>query len=114
MPEKEVIMSRRVLPRDITLTIVLLSIVLLISGCETPEGNSADGKRWYTMHTCYACHGKHGDNGKGPKIAGIDMSYRSFVHRLRNAQTAIMPEYDENKISDQDAADILAYLKNLK
>ena len=96
-------------------TAALLSFSLfMVSACTSPEGNAADGKRWYTMHTCYACHGKNGNDGRGPNIANINMSYRSFVSRLRNAETAIMPEYSKEKISDQDAADILAFLKTVK
>jgi mono/diheme cytochrome c family protein len=66
------------------------------------------------MHNCFACHGNNGDDGKGPRIAGLSMSYGRFLKRLRHAETAIMPEYPQEKISDQDAADILAWLKSLK
>lgn len=95
-------------------TLLFLSSSLLLSGCTTPEGNAQDGKRWYRMHNCYACHGDNGDDGKGPRIGGINMSYRSFVSRLRNAETQIMPEYSKERINDQDAADILAFLQLTK
>lgn len=85
---------------------------LLLSGCTSPVGNIGDGKRWYRMHNCYACHGENGNDGKGPDIANLKMSYRSFVSRLRNSETAVMPEFSKDKISNQDAADILAFLQN--
>jgi len=94
-------------------TIMLVSLVVLLSGCSTPEGNAADGKRWYRMHNCFACHGENG-RGRGPDIANLDMGYRDFVHRLRNAETAVMPEFNKERINDQDAADILAFLKSVK
>ncbi len=91
---------------------------LIISGslvaCTQPTGKATNGKRWYSMHNCFACHGKNGNDGKGPKITGLNMSYRNFVKRLRHAETAIMPEFPEEKISDQDAADILAWLQGVE
>ena len=101
--------------RSVFLFLLSLTIFILISGCTTPEGNPEDGKRWYIMHTCYACHGEDGKGrGGGPAITGLDMSYRSFVKRLRHSETAIMPAYGADKISDQDAADILAYLNSVE
>ena len=98
------------------LPLILLALIStgILSACSGPEGNVADGQRWYRMHNCYACHGENGNDGGGPDIAGLDMSYRSFVHRLRNAETAVMPVYSKEKINDQDAADILAFLKSKK
>lgn len=108
-------MSQLVSSRSVVVFLLLLAIFIIISACTSPEGNVADGKRWYTMHTCYACHGKDGNGRRGgPSIAGLNMGHRSFVQRLRNPQTAIMPKYSAEKINDQDAADILAFLKSLK
>jgi mono/diheme cytochrome c family protein len=101
--------------RRVFLLLLFLAVLLPISACSSPEGNVADGQRWYRMHTCYACHGEDGNGRRGgPAVANIDMEYRSFVHRLRNPKTAIMPAYGEEKINDQDAADILAFLKSLE
>ncbi len=95
--------------------ITALSICsVIVSGCSSPEGNASAGKRWYGMHNCNGCHGNNGNDGNGPAIAGLDMSHRAFVSRLRNAETAVMPVYSEEKIDDQDAADILAFLQSLE
>lgn len=53
-------------------------------------------------------------DGGNPDIASLDMSFRDFVDRLRNAQTAIMPEFKEDRVSKQHAADILVFLQTLK
>lgn len=101
--------------RRIFLLLLFFAVLLPISACSSPEGNVANGQRWYTMHTCHACHGEDGNGRKGgPAVAGLDMGYHSFVHRLRKPKTAIMPAYGEEKINDQDAADILAFLKSLE
>ncbi len=96
----------------ILLFLLLTSISII--GCSTPDGDIAKGKRWYRMHNCFSCHGENGGDGRGPDIAGLDMSYRSFVNRLRKTETAVMPAFGKEKISDQDAADILAFLKNIE
>lgn len=94
---------------------LIILMAAAFSGCSSPpDGNAADGKRWYRMHNCHACHGEKGNDGRGPGIAGLDMSYNQFVDRLRNPRTRIMPAYSKEKIDDQDAADILAHLKSLE
>jgi mono/diheme cytochrome c family protein len=85
--------------------------VLVLSSCSTPQGNPADGKRWYSMHHCFACHGPNGNDGKGPKIDNPDMGFRKFLGIVRNARSPIMPKFPEEKISTQDVADIYAWLK---
>ena len=69
------------------------------------------GKRWYMMHNCFACHGLNGNDGKAPVIRGIDISYRSFISTVRDADSPIMPKFPESKLADQDVADIYAWLQ---
>ncbi len=93
----------------------LLLFVIALTACGAPaSGNPEEGKKWYTMNNCNACHGLHGNDGRSPSIAGISMSFGSFVKKLRKSDAPIMPPFPVSKISDQDAADIYAYLKTLK
>jgi len=85
-----------------------------LSGCGGPDGNVENGKRWYTMNNCSACHGLHGNDGRAPDIANLDMSFSSFVKKLRTTDAPIMPPFPESKVSKQDAADIYAFLKSMK
>ena len=94
--------------------LLFLASFALLTGCSSPEGNVVDGKRWYKMHNCFGCHGENGNDGRGPDIAGLKMGFGDFTRRLRKTETAIMPAFNEEKINDQDAADILAFLKNLE
>ncbi len=92
--------------------VLFLAIVsLLIVACTTPKGNPAEGQRWFMMNNCFACHGLNGDNGKGPVIRGIGISFRSFISTVRNANSPIMPKFPESKITDQEVADIYAWLQ---
>lgn len=86
-------------------------LILFISACSTPPGSAEDGKRWYMMHNCYSCHGLNGDDGQGPVIDTSKMSYRRFNSVVRNARSPIMPLFPEDKLSDQDIADMYAWLK---
>jgi mono/diheme cytochrome c family protein len=86
---------------------------LFFSGCSAPPGDAADGKKWYMMNNCQACHGVQGDDGQAVNIAGIDMGFGSFIRKLRRTDAPIMPPFPESKISEQDAADIYAYLQSM-
>jgi mono/diheme cytochrome c family protein len=93
---------------------ILLLLLSLITACGAPDGNPSDGKRWYMMHNCYSCHGIHGNDGRAVDIAQVDMRFGSFVSRLRRENAPIMPEFPSSKLSNQDVADIYAYLKSVK
>jgi len=98
--------------RSNLVTFGLLLTVITLSACNsTTTGNAENGQKWYKMHNCNACHGEKGDGGRGPDITTIDMGFGSFVKKLRKKDAPIMPPYPEEKISEQDAADIFAYLK---
>jgi mono/diheme cytochrome c family protein len=93
----------------------MLLVFIVLSACGAPaSGNPEEGKKWYMMNNCGSCHGLHGNDGRSPSIAGISMSYGSFVKKLRKTDAPIMPPFPASKISEQDAADIYAYLKSLK
>lgn len=93
---------------------ISLFAFVIIGACATPPGDPETGKKWYTMHNCGSCHGPNGYDGKAVSIADLDMGFRSFVRKLRKTDAAIMPPFPESKISEQDAAEIYAYLKSLK
>ena len=85
-------------------------LIAAATSCSTPAGNPADGERWYSMHNCFACHGPNGDDGEAPDIANLEMSHYRFKGKIRDAGSPIMPKYPEEKISDQDVADLYAFL----
>jgi mono/diheme cytochrome c family protein len=91
-----------------------LTVFILAACGAPPAGNVENGEKWFKMNNCNSCHGEKGIGGRGPKVAGIDMSFGSFVRKLRTKDAAIMPPFPESKVSEQDAADIYAYLKSSK
>jgi mono/diheme cytochrome c family protein len=88
---------------------------VMLSACSAmPEGNATDGERWFKLYRCIGCHGKGGSGGRGPVIAGISLSQKKFLHKLRNPRSAVMPTFTSQHVSDQDAADIYTWLKQQK
>ena len=103
------------MPRQNLVIILLLILALPWAACSgTPQGNAADGGRWFSMNHCNGCHGENGSGGRGPAIAGIDLGFRRFLGKLRNPESMVMPPFPVNKVSDQDAADIYLWLRTIQ
>ncbi|MDH3329498.1 MAG: cytochrome c [Desulfobulbaceae bacterium] len=79
-----------------------------------PEGNAADGARWFKLNRCNGCHGENGSGGKGPMIAGTSLSFNRFLHKLREPNSAIMPTFESKRLSDKDAGEIYLWLLQQK
>ncbi len=86
----------------------------------SPKGNAADGKQKFD-DVCSACHGPNGtaiDFAAGSKIEYLADPGNSnpfqFVHRMRvGVAVWPMPSAIENKFTDQDLANVLAYVRTL-
>ena len=104
-------------------TITWWSMVSLFAGglaaaAETgsaPAGNIERGKQVYSHQLCQACHGTIGQGGgvAGPKIAPNPFPWPAFEHQVRKPRAA-MPPYTVKNLSDQDLADIYAYVASIK
>jgi len=76
-------------------------------------GNADAGKKLYNSIGCWECHGYSGQGGgAGPKIARIAVPLPAFDKLLR-APKGEMPPYSAKVLSDQEVADILAFLKSI-
>ena len=79
-----------------------------------PSGNAEAGKKIFTKDGCYECHGREGQGaaqGAGPRIGPPLLSYEAFTKYVHQP-TGQMPPYTSKVISDQDLADIYAYLQS--
>jgi ubiquinol-cytochrome c reductase cytochrome c subunit len=85
------------------------------STAEKPAGDVANGKILYTKYGCYECHGREaqGSSLTGPRLGPNPISLVSFVRYVRKP-TREMPPYTDKVVSDQNLADIHAYLKSLR
>ena len=80
----------------------------------TPSGNIGHGKTLYQETGCYQCHGLAGQGAPmtGPRVSRTEFPFDGFVNQLRHPANQ-MPPYEAAVISDQDAADIYAYLRQM-
>jgi mono/diheme cytochrome c family protein len=76
-------------------------------------GNAQNGKRTYVADGCYECHGLVGQGAQStaaPRIGPPGLTIDAFA-RYIHAPTGNMPPYTSKVVSDQDVADIYAFLK---
>jgi mono/diheme cytochrome c family protein len=82
---------------------------------DVPAGDAANGKRLY-LATCFACHGRSGQggamNGPAPVLARTAMPFDGFKAQLREP-ISDMPAYSEAVMSDQQIADVYAFVETL-
>jgi len=79
-----------------------------------PSGNVESGKKVFTKDGCYECHGREGQGaaeGAGPRIGPPPLSFEAFSKYVHQP-SGQMPPYTSKVISDQDLADIYAYLQS--
>src|SRR5713226_6002509 len=79
-----------------------------------PAGDVAKGKASFERTGCWQCHGRQGQGGReGPRIASpVPMAWpvlSAFVRTTRGN----MPPYTENVLSNQELADIYAYMRSI-
>ena len=83
---------------------------------DAPQGDAAQGKAKYMKNMCYTCHGtagQGGDRGSGPRLAPGLFPWEGFEMQVRHPRS-VMPRYSQQFVSDQDLADIYAYLASMK
>lgn len=83
---------------------------------DAPRGDAAQGEAKFMKNMCYTCHGtagQGGDRGSGPKLTPGLFPWEGFENQVRHPR-AVMPRYSPQYVSDQDLADIYAYLASMK
>jgi mono/diheme cytochrome c family protein len=80
-----------------------------------PTGNAQNGKKLVMSYGCYECHGREGQGSSQTGAARIGpplLSFEGFQSYVRNPKIQMHP-YTSKAVSDQDLADIYAYLKSI-
>jgi len=77
-----------------------------------PAGSAQKGKLLFQNYGCYQCHGREaqGGAGTGPRLAPRPIRFTALVKYVRRP-TGQMPPYTSKVVSDQDLADIYAFLQ---
>ena len=86
----------------------------LVLGCGGALAASAEkGKIAFVQHGCWQCHGFQGQGGvAGPKLAPEPLALETLTAFVRTSNRA-MPPYMEAILSNEDLADIHAYLESI-
>jgi mono/diheme cytochrome c family protein len=79
-----------------------------------PAGNIENGKTLYVQTGCYQCHGLAGQGARmtGPRISRTEFPFEGFLYQLRHPANQ-MPPYEAAVLSDQDTADLYAYVRQM-
>jgi ubiquinol-cytochrome c reductase cytochrome c subunit len=100
-------------------SLTLLVLMLTIGSASAqqapaPSGNAEHGKTIYREVGCYQCHGLAGQGAPmtGPRVSRTEFAFDGFLNQLRHPANQ-MPPYEAVVLSDQDAADIYAYLRQM-
>lgn len=87
------------------------AVPVLAQPSPPPPGDPVRGAQSYIDAGCGVCHGTigHGGSIAGPKLAPDPVPFFVFDTQLRNPART-MPRYSKELLSDQEAADIYAFL----
>src|ERR1044071_5248866 len=83
---------------------------------EAPKGDAKRGEANFLKSQCYTCHGTVGqgaERGAGPKLAPNPFPWAGFEFQVRTPRQD-MPAYRKQHLTDQDLADIYAYVRSIK
>jgi mono/diheme cytochrome c family protein len=96
--------------------LAVVGLGLPASSQEAPAGDAAKGQRTYMADGCFLCHGRSGQGGAyntpTPVLAKTQMPFDGFKGQLR-APSDDMPAYSGAVMSDQDIADVYAFVQSL-
>jgi len=95
-------------------------VLVLLAGSalaqEPPAGDAQRGHAAFLKYQCYTCHGtlgQGGERGTGPKLAPNPFPWAGFEFQVRTPRQD-MPAYRKQHLSDQELADIYAYVRSVK
>jgi mono/diheme cytochrome c family protein len=75
--------------------------------------NAANGKKLFEAKACYECHGWRGQGGlAGARLAQTKLNLQGFRNILRNPPPSNMPPYRAAVLTDQEVADLFAYIQS--
>jgi mono/diheme cytochrome c family protein len=81
-----------------------------VDGVAKLSGDAERGGRLYRQTGCYQCHANEGQGGaQGPRVGPDTLTLARFTWYIRNPGGS-MPPYTDAVMSDQELADIRAFL----
>ena len=95
-------------------TAVTLGVFVALAQVAAPSGDAKNGRKLFVADGCYQCHGYEGQGATptGPRLGPRPIAFAQFSKYVRNP-TGQMPPYTQKVLSDQQAADLWAYIKSM-
>ncbi len=92
---------------------VYLWLTMSLFAQTKPSGNADAGKKLFTANGCYQCHGYVGQGGAaGARIGRTALNLQAFTKYVRQP-TGQMPPYTAKVMTDEQLADVYAYLQSI-
>jgi ubiquinol-cytochrome c reductase cytochrome c subunit len=86
---------------------------LMLGQGSAVAASAEKGKAGFVQHGCWQCHGYQGQGGvTGLKLAPDPIPFETLSNFVRTTNRA-MPPYREEILSNEDLADIYAYLQSI-
>jgi mono/diheme cytochrome c family protein len=85
-------------------------LVLVLSPAAIAAPSAVKGKEIFHRVGCYECHNYQGQGGVGPQVSAVAFERLKSYVRTANGN---MPPYAPTVLSDDDIADIYAYLQSI-
>ena len=86
---------------------------LLLGGGGAFAASAEKGKAAYVQHGCWQCHGFQGQGGVAGKTLAPDPIAAEAFSAFVRGSNGPMPPYPEKILSNDDLADIYAYLQSI-
>lgn len=98
-------MAKRLVPAGLAF-LIATCLWTILSAAEEPGQRVYDDK-------CSQCHGAEGRGGKAPRLVPFEWSYEQVLDQVRHP-LCDMPPMPASEVSDEEVAQIVAYLKTIK
>jgi ubiquinol-cytochrome c reductase cytochrome c subunit len=93
--------------------LAVIAASLIIGPGAAVAASAEKGKAAYVTFGCWQCHGTVGQGGQaGPRLAPDPIPAETFVTFVRTTNRT-MPPYREEVLSNDDLADIYAYVQSI-
>jgi mono/diheme cytochrome c family protein len=98
-------------PRNV-IGLAALAAGLVLGQASALAASAEKGKSEFVQHGCWQCHGYQGQGGVGPKLAPNPIPFDTLSNFVRTTSRQ-MPPFSKQILSDEDLADIYAYLQSV-
>ena len=104
----------------LSLAVIGFFLSLSVSWAQELEGDVESGRKLYSAYNCYACHGYTGETAR-VRLNPLLFTLPDFIDYLRDPPEMpggfgmgfSMPAYAGPDVSEQDLADVYAYIRSL-